>query len=189
MRQALKIMTLLIGAAVSLAAFAQSDTGAGQQNGSLTLTSVETRAPGTYLADGNGFPLYVLVKAKGERTIAPQDTGDNGTQDSDRMHALPCKDECRQAWPPLTVDSADAAIKTRGDVDDSLIGTTQLEDGTIQITFNDYPLYYFRKDLNQDTEARGHLAGQAVKAFGGVWYVLGPKTGEPIVADSENTGS
>ena len=52
-------------------------------------------------------------------------------------------------------------------VDSMLIGTVLREDGTTQITYNGYPLYYFVGD----TEA-GVVNCQAVENFGGTWYIL-----------------
>ncbi len=188
MKNAFKITALFLGTALSMAVFAQDDAQSSRSEGPLTLMSIETRAPSTYLADADGYALYVLVeqKATAGRTIAPEGAAnDDATSDSERMAALPCEADCRQAWPPLTVDSADATIETRGLVDSSLIGTTKLDDGSIQVTYNGYPLHYFRQDLSNAEGAGGLVAGQSAEAFGGVWYVVDPDTGEPVVSDTE----
>ena len=51
-------------------------------------------------------------------------------------------------------------------VDANLLGVTMREDGSMQATYNNYPLYYFYKD-----ESPGDATGQGV---GAVWYVIGP---------------
>jgi predicted lipoprotein with Yx(FWY)xxD motif len=51
-------------------------------------------------------------------------------------------------------------------VDASLLGTTQRKDGTVQVTYDGMPLYYYFKD-----HAAGDVTGQGV---GNVWYVLSP---------------
>jgi predicted lipoprotein with Yx(FWY)xxD motif len=49
-------------------------------------------------------------------------------------------------------------------VDASKFGTTKRTDGTTQVTYNGWPLYYFAKD-----KAPGDVTGQGV---GSVWYVV-----------------
>ena len=51
------------------------------------------------------------------------------------------------------------------------MGTTARTDGTTQVTYNGWPLYYWIKD-----QKPGDATGQDV---GGVWYVLSP-TGEEV---------
>ena len=47
-----------------------------------------------------------------------------------------------------------------------MIGTTTLADGTLIVTYNKMPLYYFAKDTKP-----GDVNGQGV---GGVWYAVTP---------------
>jgi len=150
--------------------------------------SIETRAPGNYIADGEGRPLYTLVNvgegAGGELEIAPPGAATGGAMTGGAgggtVATLPCTGECAQAWPPLTVEGGADAVATEGLVDASLVGTTTREDGSTQVTYNGYPLYYFSGD-----EPGGRVAGQAVESFGGIWYVLNPETGDPLESDSE----
>ena len=53
-------------------------------------------------------------------------------------------------------------------VSQALLGTITRPDGTMQLTFNGHPLYYFTADA-----AGGTAHGQGVKAFGAEWYVVG----------------
>ncbi len=46
-----------------------------------------------------------------------------------------------------------------------MLGTTTRKDGSIQVTYNSMPLYYFSKD-----EAPGDTNGEGVA---NVWYALG----------------
>jgi len=96
---------------------------------------------GSLLVDAKGMTLYLYTK----------DTPNTST----------CYDKCAAAWPPLTTTSS--ATAGTG-VDDSKIGTTMRTDGTTQITYNGWPLYYFVKD-----KAAGDVTGENV---GGVWFVL-----------------
>jgi predicted lipoprotein with Yx(FWY)xxD motif len=108
-----------------------------------TLAVTDTQKLGKILVDGDGRTLYMFTK----------DTKDTSN----------CYDKCEVAWPPLLQTD----MPTVGDgVDASLLGTTTRKDGTLQVTYNGMPLYYYIKD-----QAPGDTTGQGV---GGVWYVLSP---------------
>jgi predicted lipoprotein with Yx(FWY)xxD motif len=74
-----------------------------------------------------------------------------------------CYDDCEASWPPLTVEGDPAAGEG---IDASLLGTTEREDGSIQVTLDGHPLYYFASDETPDD-----VNGQGV---GDVWYVVSP---------------
>jgi len=69
------------------------------------------------------------------------------------------------AWPPDTVTGTPQA---GSGVSQALLGTITRPDGTRQVTYNGHPLYYFTADA-----AAGTARGQAVKAFGAEWDVVG----------------
>ena len=109
---------------------------------------------GDILVDGEGMTLYVF----------DNDTDENST----------CYADCEANWPPSTGEV------TAGDgVDQSLLGTSEREDGTTQVTYAGKPLYYFAGD-----QAAGDTNGQAV---GDIWWVVGPD-GEKI-EDAAASGS
>lgn len=97
---------------------------------------------GNILTDSKGMTLYILTK----------DTP--GTSN--------CYDKCAQNWPPHVVQSG--ANLNAGAGINAKLGTTQRKDGTLQLTVNDMPVYYFFKD-----KAAGDVSGQGV---GSVWFVL-----------------
>ncbi len=99
---------------------------------------------GQILADDEGKTLYLYTK----------DTKDTTN----------CYDKCAQAWPPLLTTGA---AKAGAGADAALLGATARKDGTTQVTYNGWPLYYYVKD-----QKAGDTTGQDV---GGVWYVLSPK--------------
>lgn len=95
---------------------------------------------GDVLVDADGLTLYLFE----------QDEGDTST----------CYDECAATWPPLLSDEP-----TAGDgVDEALLGTTEREDGELQVTYDGQPLYLFASD-----QAAGDVGGQGI---GDVWFVL-----------------
>jgi len=96
---------------------------------------------GSLLVDDKGMTLYLFTKDTPNTTV--------------------CYDKCATAWPPLLTTGAPVAGEG---VDASLLGTTTRTDGTVQVTYNGWPLYYYEKD-----KAPGDVVGQDV---GGVWYVV-----------------
>jgi predicted lipoprotein with Yx(FWY)xxD motif len=78
-----------------------------------------------------------------------------------------CSGDCLANWPPVEADDEPVA----GEGVDAELGTIERDDGTVQLTVNGFPAYYFAGDA-----AAGDTNGQAV---GGVWWVIGAD-GEPI---------
>jgi predicted lipoprotein with Yx(FWY)xxD motif len=111
--------------------------------GGTTVNLGKNDTLGSFLVDDKGMTLYLFTKDTPNTTV--------------------CYDKCATAWPPLLTTGDPAA----GDgVDASLLGTTNRKDGTIQVTYKGWPLYYYEKD-----KAPGDVTGQDV---GGVWYVISP---------------
>jgi predicted lipoprotein with Yx(FWY)xxD motif len=79
-----------------------------------------------------------------------------------------CYDTCADNWPALE----GAALAGDG-VDESLLGTTTRTDGSIQATYNGWPLYYFAGD-----PAAGDTNGQGLND---VWWVI-DATGNAVSA-------
>jgi predicted lipoprotein with Yx(FWY)xxD motif/plastocyanin len=107
---------------------------------------------GTFLVDAKGMTLYLFLK--------------------DTPNTSNCYDACAQNWPPLLTSGSPVA----GDgLDAAKLGTTARTDGTMQVTYNGWPLYYFAAD-----KQAGDTNGQDVKQ---VWYVISP-AGDKVVAST-----
>lgn len=104
---------------------------------------------GTVLVAGNGFTLYMFVPDK-------------------RSGVSTCYNACATAWPPLLLTGTDAPVYGHG-VNPNLLGTTKRTDGTVQVTYNGWPLYLWVTDSEP-----GQATGQAINNNGGLWYVLNP---------------
>jgi predicted lipoprotein with Yx(FWY)xxD motif len=107
---------------------------------------------GTILVDGKGMTLYLFEKDKGGRSA--------------------CDGACASAWPPVLTTGK--AMPGSG-VEASLLGTTKRSDGTTQVTYNRWPLYYYVAD-----KAPGDTTGQDIDAFGAEWYVLDAAKGTKL---------
>ena len=80
---------------------------------------------------------------------------------TDKPNTSNCYGKCASFWPPLLTNGAPAAASG---LDASKLGTTNRTDGTVQVTYNGWPLYYFAKDKQP-----GDVAGQKVQ---GTWFVV-----------------
>jgi predicted lipoprotein with Yx(FWY)xxD motif len=126
------------GEMVQTAAATEAPAAAG---GAATVSLGQNDTLGSFLVDDKGMTLYLFTKDSPNTTV--------------------CYEDCAVAWPPLLTTGDPVAAEG---VDASLLGTTERTDGTVQVTYNGWPLYYYEKD-----EAPGDVVGQDV---GGVWYVL-----------------
>ncbi|MGH3508536.1 MAG: COG4315 family predicted lipoprotein [Nocardioidaceae bacterium] len=81
-----------------------------------------------------------------------------------------CYGECEAAWPPVLTDGAPRAD---GDTDPDLLGTVQRRDGSRQVTYNGWPLYFYAH------EGPGEVLCHDVFLNGGLWLAVGPD-GEPL---------
>jgi len=124
---------------------ASSPAATGQASGAATVS----------LAAISGIPAKALVAGNG-RTLYLFQADKNGTS--------ACSGACAAAWPPVTVTGSPQA---GSGVSQSLLGTIKRADGTMQVTYNGHPLYFFTADT-----AGGTAHGQGVKAFGAEWYVV-----------------
>lgn len=117
------------------------------------LTVQNSAEHGAYIADAEGRALYLFE-------ADTQGQGGAGAMST-------CKDDCAAAWPPLTSANPIQAIEG---VSRDMIGTIQREDGTTQVTYNGWPLYYYAKD-----QAPGDTTGHDIEDFGAEWYLLTPE--------------
>lgn len=121
--------------------------------GAATVEVSESTEFGPILVNGEGMSLYAFMG----------DTQDSG--------ASTCMDDCAVEWPPLTTDGDPVAGEG---VDETLLGTITREDGSLQVTYNGWPLYLFEEDA-----APGDTNGQGIEDEFGLWFLVSP-VGEPI---------
>lgn len=93
---------------------------------------------GMYLANSTGFALYTYSK----------DVKNSGSS--------ACYSACAANWPPFYVQNLSLAPGLNA----SLFGTITRTDGTKQLTYKGYPLYYFIGD-----HSPGSVGGQNLNGF------------------------
>ncbi len=103
---------------------------------------------GTILFDGDQRAIYLFDKESSKRSE--------------------CYGACAAAWPPVLTKGDPEA---KGGLDASLLGTTERDDGSTQVTFGGHPLYYYVDD------PPGEVLCHNVEEFGGLWLVLEPGGG------------
>jgi predicted lipoprotein with Yx(FWY)xxD motif len=133
--------TTAASSAPSEAASAEPSAAAG---GALTLTVATSATAGKYLAGADGKTLYVFSP--------------------DTPNKSACSGSCATNWPPLTVAAGGSAPTATGAT--GTLATFARDDGTMQVSYNGKPLYYFVND-----KAAGDTNGQGVA---GKWTVAAP---------------
>jgi predicted lipoprotein with Yx(FWY)xxD motif len=105
---------------------------------------------GPVLTDGKGITLYLY-------------------ETDTRGQPSRCYGICAVQWPPYLLPAGVSAPKAGPGVDAALLGTAPRTDGTTQITYNGWPLYFWPPD-----KVPGTAIGQALTNAGGLWYVVDP---------------
>jgi predicted lipoprotein with Yx(FWY)xxD motif len=104
---------------------------------------------GSFLVNGSGWTLYVFA---------------NDTQATSSSAAVSaCTSTCTTIWLPLLTNGTPTAGTG---VTASMLGTLTRSDGSVQVTYNGWPLYTYTKDM-----AAGDTNGQAFKSL---WYAVTP---------------
>jgi predicted lipoprotein with Yx(FWY)xxD motif len=136
------------GGAPAAAATTTAPAGPKPAPGKATGTEVQVSSSdyGRILFDGDDQAVYLFDKENGATSE--------------------CYDDCASAWPPVLTKGEPQA---GAGADAGLLGTTERDDGSTQVTYNGHPLYYYRDD------PPGQVLCQNVDEFGGLWLVVDPK--------------
>jgi predicted lipoprotein with Yx(FWY)xxD motif len=132
-------------------------------------------APGDTTGQGVGGVWWVVppatVAIANNADLGPTLVGPTGMTvyifTNDEPGVSNCSGDCLTNWPALTVESAEALV-AGVNVHGELGTITRADDGTMQVTYNGWPLYYFAQDA-----ARGDATGEGA---GERWFTLAPET-------------
>lgn len=100
---------------------------------------------GRVLVDGHGYTLYAYLP--------------------DHRGRPRCTGYCAKQWPPLVLPNGVSHPAAGAGLNRSLLGTVRRANGTLQVTFNGWPLY-----LYVDDSAPGQATGQGDDM--GLWLTL-----------------
>lgn len=130
---------------------ASSETKPTASGGDGIVSAAKVGGLGTVLVTSDGLTLYDFHKDKGGTSA--------------------CYGACASAWPPLLTEGNPQA---KGAAERSMLGTTKRKDGTLQVTYNGWPLYTYVAD-----QGPGEANGNDIDQFGAEWYALQPNGEEP----------
>ncbi len=121
-------------------------------------------------AQGDGTPVgqNLILGQNTSATLGSYLSGYNGmtlyTKSTDTTTTSSCTGACEAAWPPYTVASANDINLPAGLT--GKVGTITRADGSLQVTYNGSPLYYYASDTKP-----GDVSGEGL---GGTWRVAKP---------------
>jgi len=177
---------MILSACASPAAATVAPTTAPQVPGSLaetvapatSPTSAPTEAPA---APSEEDPSEAELNLATHPTLGQMLVGENGMTlymfTKDTADTSNCDAACLDKWPPLLTQGQ--PVLGEG-VDPALVSTATLADGSMIVTYNHMPLYYWYMDFTA-----GDTDGQGVSD---VWYVVG-SDGNPIGMDGANANA
>ncbi len=158
----LAVRRLVAGAAIIAATVGGLALGAGPAEaqsptttaaGRILKLGVANTKLGDIIVDGTGTSLYMF---------AP-----------DRYNVATCEGQCLTAWPPVMLPAGRTTsdVELSGGLRKSKLGVAMREDGSRQLTYNGWALYYWFRDAKP-----GDVNGQWVTNN---WWVLS-QDGTPI---------
>jgi predicted lipoprotein with Yx(FWY)xxD motif len=115
-------------------------------------TTIKTSSSqyGQVLFGGNDQAIYYFDKESGSKSE--------------------CYGACAEAWPPVVTEGNPQA---GSGAQAGLLGTTERDDGSTQVTYDGHPLYYYVDD------PKGEVLCHNVDEFGGLWLAV-QGSGQPV---------
>ena len=110
-----------------------------------TVSAAKNAALGTIVVGSTGRTLYHYLDDHGKK--------------------IDCTGACATQWPPRADPEIGQAGRGAG-IKAAKLGTITRPDGTVQVTYNGFPLYRFAGDTKS-----GQVNGQGLESS---WYVLAP---------------
>jgi predicted lipoprotein with Yx(FWY)xxD motif len=166
---------IAIGAAVGALALAACGGDDDDSDGAAAETNVATEAaaPTTTQPAEAGGGAGITIKTSDSQFGQVLFDGDEQAIyyfDKESGSKSECYGECAAAWPPvLTEGDPQAGSGAQA----GLLGTTQRNDGTTQVTYDGHPLYYYIDD------PKGEVDCHNVNEFGGLWLAV-QGNGQPV---------
>ncbi|HEX4518576.1 MAG TPA: hypothetical protein VH063_03240 [Gaiellaceae bacterium] len=124
---------------------------------------------GVFAIAATGSATKATVSVASNGTLGKIIVGSSGLTlyhyTDDHGKVVKCSGACAAQWPPVVIAKNAKPVAGAG-IKASKLGTVKRPDGTMQVTYNGYPLYRFAGDTK-----RGQVNGQAVEKE---WYAIAP---------------
>jgi len=153
-----RMVAVMVAAALGVVGFLAAGSIARGATRSSATVSLRKTALGMTLIAPNGHTIYLFGRDRNDKSA--------------------CSASCAQFWPPLLSRSKPTAGPG---VHAALLGTTKRSNGSMQVTYNQHPLYTYVLD-----KQAGQTKGEGVSAFGATWHALSAK-GAAIMKTSTTT--
>jgi predicted lipoprotein with Yx(FWY)xxD motif len=159
-------LSIGLAAAIAACAFAASlAVGASGSTTKATLSEKSTAGLGLVLVGSTGKTVYRFTMDKSGKSN--------------------CSGGCASLWPPVLIAKGTKPVAGEG-VTQSKLGTIKRSNGSVQVTYAGFPLYFYKGDTKV-----GQANGQGVES---VWYAVASsgalvKTKVSSTASSSSTGS
>src|SRR6266705_1477207 len=150
---ALVVLVALAAALAAASSLAEASRTSTPAHAKLILRTSEF---GKVIFDSNGNVVYMFGR--------------------DKTATSTCYGICAKAWPPLLTKST-PSVGTG--LNANLLGTTKRKDGSLQVTYNHHPLYFYSADMH------GKIMCQHAVMHGGIWLVL-KANGTPNMAKGKH---
>ncbi|HET9344738.1 MAG TPA: hypothetical protein VFO05_03470 [Candidatus Limnocylindrales bacterium] len=165
----LAVIALTVGACTATQTGGSPQASAQAPTPAASPTAEDTEEPTASASDDAGAGDFPLTAAEND-DVGPYLTGEGGmtlyyfTNDTQNAGNSVCNGDCAIAWPPYVIEGDDEP--TPGDGVDGEITMITRDDGSMQVAYNGWPLYYYEPD-NAPGDTTGHEVG-------GVWFVIAP---------------
>ena len=133
---------VLVAVALGALALSGAAFGASAHSSGATVVTTKKMSFGTILVTSSGQTLYLDA--------------------ADKPRHPACTGGCLSVWPPLKTSGKP---KAAGSAKSSLLGTTKIAGGVVQVTYNGHQLYTFASDTKSNPPS-----GEGISDF----YVVNP---------------
>jgi predicted lipoprotein with Yx(FWY)xxD motif len=159
------LATLVLIFALPVAACG-SDPGAPEAE-QATMEQTEERTPDPPAPESAAPPGVEVSTAESQFGAVLFDGDDQAIYyfEPERSSEPKCYGTCAEAWPPVLTDGEPEAS---GGARQRLLGTTARRDGSVQVTYDGHPLYYYAN------EGPGELRCHNIFHEGGLWLAVQP---------------
>ena len=140
-----KIVRMVLASVVCVFALTACGSAAAASPPVYEVRAITISGLGRILADGAGRTLYLYTP--------------------DHQGPSVCSVGCLIGWPPLVLPQGVTRPVTGPGIDPALLGTDRRPGGTLQVTYDKWPLYLYQGDF-----APGQATGQADAM--GLWWVV-----------------